>query len=163
MPLPRHLIPKRAKHKEIIVSLTKALLSGFVGACTLTLIHETVRRLAPDAPRMDILGMRAISNSLQAVGEQPPDHKTLHRAALVSDLLANSLYYSLVGVGGEKGVWLRGTGLGIAAGVGGVVLPEPMGLGSEPSVRSNATRAMTVGWYLAGALAAATTYRLLQK
>ena len=145
------------------MSIAKAILSGFVGACTLTLLHETARRLDPNAPRMDILGMRAISKSLQAVGEQPPDNIKLHRAALVGDLLANSLYYSLVGVGSEKSVWLRGAGLGIAAGVGGVMLPEPMGLGAGPSGRTNATRAMTVGWYLAGALAAAAAYRLLQR
>jgi hypothetical protein len=112
---------------------------------------------------MDVLGMRAISKSLQTVGGQPPDNKNLHRAALVSDLLANSLYYSLVGLGPEKNIWLRGAGLGIAAGAGGVLLPGPMGLGEEPSGRSNVTRAMTVGWYLVGALAATTTYRLLQR
>jgi hypothetical protein len=110
---------------------------------------------------MDILGMRAISKSLRAVGERPPDNKSLHRASLVGDIFANSLYYSLVGVGREESVWLRGAGLGMAAGIGGVMLPEPMGLGGEPSGRTNATKVMTVGWYLAGALAAATTYRIL--
>ncbi|MGE5463201.1 MAG: hypothetical protein ACM3PS_07595 [Syntrophothermus sp.] len=143
------------------MSLAKAIMSGLVGACTLTLIHETARRLSPDAPRMDVLGMRAISKSMRAMGHQPPDNSSLHRAALVGDVLANALYYSLVGGGSQKGVWLRGAGLGVAAGIGGVVLPEPMGLGGEPSGRSTATKAMTVGWYLAGALAAAATYRLL--
>ena len=143
------------------MSFVKALVSGLIGACTLTLIHETVRRLSPDAPRMDLLGMRAISKSIRAAGGQPPDNRTLHTVSLVGDMLANSLYYSLVGVGGEKGVWLRGAGLGMAAGLGGVMLPEPMGLGGEPSGRTNATKVMTVGWYLAGALAAATAYRLM--
>ena len=143
------------------MSFAKALVSGLIGACTLTLIHETARRVAPNAPRMDILGMRAISQSLRAVGVHPPDDKSLHRASLAGDLLANSLYYSLVGVGREKSIWLRGAALGIAAGIGGVMLPEPMGLGGEPSGRSHATKAMTVGWYLAGALAAAATYQLL--
>lgn len=143
------------------MSLVKALVSGFMGACTLTLIHETARRVAPNAPRMDILGMRAMSKSLRAMGEQPPDEKNLHKASLVGDILANSLYYSLVGVGREKSVWLRAAGLGIAAGAGGVMLPEPMGLGGEHSGRTNATKAMTIGWYLAGALAAAATHQLL--
>lgn len=143
------------------MSFAKAILSGFIGACTLTLIHETARRLVPDAPRMDILGMRAISKALRTVGEQPPESKRLHRASLIGDILANSLYYSLVGVGRAENVLLRGAGLGIAAGVGGVLLPEPLGLGGEPSGRSDATKVMTVGWYLAGALAAAAAYRLL--
>ena len=105
--------------------------------------------------------MRAIPKSLRAVGDQPPGNKSLPRASLAADILANSLYYSLVGVGREKGVWLRGAGLGIAAGLGGVMLPGPMGLGVEPSGRSDATKVMTVGWYLAGALAASAAYRLL--
>jgi len=67
----------------------------------------------------------------------------------------------ITGLCNEKGIWLRAAGLGIAAGIGGVMLPCPMGLGEEPSGRTNATKGMTVGWYLAGALAAAATYRLL--
>ena len=140
------------------MSFAKALLSGFVGACTVTLIHETARRFVPDAPRMDILGMRAISKSLRAVGEQPPAGRRLHTAALVGDILSNSLYYSLVGVGRGKNVRLLGAGLGTAAGVGGVVLPEPLGLGGDASGRSKSTQIMTVGWYLAGGLAAALAY-----
>lgn len=143
------------------MSFAKAILSGFVGACTVTLIHETARRSIPNAPRMDILGMRAISKSLRTLGVQPPESKRLHTTALIGDILANSLYYSLVGVGREKSVVLRGAGLGIAAGVGGVMLPEPLGLGSRPSGRSNATKVMTIGWYLAGALAAAAAYKFL--
>jgi hypothetical protein len=50
------------------MSFARALISGFVGARTLTLIHETARRVNPNAPRMDILGMRAISKSLRAMG-----------------------------------------------------------------------------------------------
>lgn len=141
--------------------LAKALLSGFIGACTLTLVHETARRVIPNAPRMDVLGMRAISKSLRTMGERPPENRRLHRAALVGDMIANSLYYSLVGVGREEHVFLRGAGLGLAAGVGGVMLPEPLGLGEAPSARTDSTKIMTVAWYLAGAFAAAVSYRLL--
>jgi hypothetical protein len=143
------------------MSFAKALFSGFIGACTLTLIHETARRVNPNAPRMDILGMRAISKSLRAVGDQPPDHKSLHRASLIGDIFANTLYYSLVGIGRENSVWVRGTGLGLAAGIGGVMLPVPMGLGEVPSGKTTVTKFMTVVWYLAGALAAASAYRFL--
>ena len=143
------------------MSFARAILSGFIGACTLTLIHETARRIVPNAPRMDILGMRAIEKSLRTVGFQTPENQRLHTAALVGDLLANSLYYSLVGVGREESVLLRGAGLGLASGLGGVLLPEPLGLGGEPSGRSTSTKVMTVGWYLAGAFAAALTYRLM--
>jgi hypothetical protein len=92
------------------MTFAKALVSGLIGASTLTLLHGTARRLVPDAPRMDILGMRAISKSLRAVGDPRLDNTSLHRASLIGDILANSLYYSLVGVGRERGVWLRGAG-----------------------------------------------------
>jgi hypothetical protein len=110
---------------------------------------------------MDVLGMRAIARSMEALGQEPPPACRLHDLALVGDIVANSLYYSLVGVGRPEGAWLRGTLLGLAAGVGAVVLPRSLGLGAAPSKRTAATQAMTVGWYLFGGLAAAAAGRLL--
>lgn len=143
------------------MSLLRALASGLAGAGVLTLIHESARRALPDAPRMDVLGMRAIAKSMRGVGQEPPPADELHALALAGDVVSNSLYYSLVGVGGPGGALVRGTLLGLAAGVGAVLLPEPLGLGSAPSARTTQTKAMTVGWYLAGGLAAALAYRLL--
>jgi hypothetical protein len=111
---------------------------------------------------MDVLGMRAIAKSLQrGAGQEPPPADELHTLALAGDIVANSLYYSLVGVGRPRGAVARGALLGLAAGVGAVLLPEPLGLGNEPSARTTETKAMTIGWYLAGGLAAALAYRLL--
>ncbi|HEY1404511.1 MAG TPA: hypothetical protein VGB05_10320 [Pyrinomonadaceae bacterium] len=143
------------------MSVLQAAASGFAGACALTLIHESARRSLPRAPRMDVLGMRAIARSMRRVGHEPPPAGELHTLALVGDVVGNSLYYSLVGVGRPEGALLRGTMLGLAAGVGAVLLPEPLGLGDAPSARTPQTKAMTVGWYLAGGLAAALAYRLL--
>jgi hypothetical protein len=58
-----------------------ALRSGLVGAATLTVIHESVRRLRPDAPRMDMLGRRAISRGMAVVGAEPPDEDRFQAAA----------------------------------------------------------------------------------
>jgi hypothetical protein len=127
--------------------------AGLAGAGAVTLIHETMRRLDPDAPRMDVLGMRAISKILRSAGTEPPAEDKLFGLTLAGDILSNSLYYSLTGSG--KNAWLRGTLLGLAAGVGGVVLPGPLGLGTAPSNRTTKTKVMTVTWYLLGGLAAA--------
>lgn len=143
------------------MSVLTAAASGFAGACVLTLIHESARRALPDAPRMDVLGMRAIARTMRGVGQEPPREEELHAMALAGDVAGNSLYYSLVAVGRPEGALLRGTILGLAAGVGAVLLPEPLGLGDAPSARTPQTKAMTVGWYLAGGLAAALAYRLL--
>ncbi|OKL41113.1 hypothetical protein [Pontibacter flavimaris] len=132
----------------------KAMAGGLAGACVLTLVHETVRRLVPDAPRMDVLGMRAISKLMKMAGEEPPqDKEELHTMSLVGDIFSNSVYYSLAGTG--RDAWWRGAILGAAAGAGAVLLPGPLGLGEEPSNRTPKTQAMTIGYYLLGGMVAA--------
>jgi hypothetical protein len=138
-----------------------SILSGAAGAAGLTLLHETVRRAVPDAPRMDVLGERAIAAGLRAVGAAPPREPHLHAAALVGDLVSNTAYYALVGLGGRDGAIARGGLLGLAAGLGAVFLPGPLGLGTRPSGRTPQTAAMTVAWYAVGGLIAGAAYRRL--
>ena len=141
--------------------MLKALGSGLVGACALTLIHETARRFIDDAPRMDVLGMRALSKAARAADLDPP--VPLHEAALVGDLVSNSLYYSLVGAGSRREALRNGALLGLAAGVGAVYLPERLGLGRQPTEDSPQTQLMTVAWYLLGGLAAGAAYQALAR
>lgn len=141
----------------------KALVSGLTGAIALTTVHETARRELADAPRMDLLGMQAIRRSMTAISQQPPGEERLHEVALAGDVIANSAYYSLVALGKPEGAWIRGALLGLAAGIGAVALPGPLGLDKSPSSRSTATQAMTIGWYLLGGIAAAGAYRLLAR
>src|SRR5947209_6066168 len=136
--------------------MLKALGSGLVGACALTLIHETARRFVDDAPRMDVLGMRALSKAAHAVDVSPP--VPLHEAALVGEVVSNSLYYSLVGAGSRSDALRNGALLGLAAGLGAVFLPEPLGLGRQPTEDSPQTQLMTVAWYTIGGLAAGAAY-----
>ncbi len=136
-----------------------ALLSGLAGATALTVIHESARRMHPDAPRMDTLGRRSIARGMEAVGLEPPDEDRLQAAALAGDVVSNSLYYSLVGLGGPSGALARGAALGALAGLGAVALPPLMGLGHRPGARTPQTAAMTFGWYLIGGIAAAMAYR----
>jgi hypothetical protein len=145
------------------MSLAKAAASGLIGACTLTLIHESARQFVPSAPRMDILGMRAIAKSLRLLDEEPPPENKLHKITLAGDIVSNSAFYSLVGVGESDHALLRGTLLGLAAGIGAVVLPGPLGLGGAPSARTAETKVMTIGWYVAGGIAAGLAYHLLSK
>lgn len=135
------------------MEVSKALVSGLAGAVAITIAHETLRRLVPEAPRMDVLGMRAISKTMKKAGAQPPESGSLRAWAMVGDIVSNSIYYSLAGVG--KDAWLRGGLLGAGAGAGAILLPGPMGLGTDPSNRTNSTRVMTVGLYLMGGLVAA--------
>lgn len=143
------------------MGLLQALGSGLAGACALTLLHETTRRTVPNAPRMDVLGMRALAKLFGAAGADVPRGDTLHNLALGGDVAGNAAYYSLVGLAGRDNALACGALLGLAAGVGAVALPGPMGLGTSPSNRTTATQAMTVGLYLAGGLAAGLTYQMM--
>lgn len=143
------------------MSAVEALGSGLAGACALTAGHETARHLFRDAPRVDVLGERAIARTAQAAGYTPPPEEQLYPAALAGDLVSNSLYYSLVGLHGREGPLVCGSLLGLTAGIGAVTLPGPMGLGSSPTARSATTALMTVALYTLGGLAAGLAYRLM--
>lgn len=141
------------------MGIIKSLAGGLAGACFLTLIHETTRRLVPEAPRMDVLGMRAIAKGMKGAGHEPPSDDKLHSLAMIGDIVSNSLYYSFAGTGSKA--WLRGALLGVSAGIGAVVLPGPLGLGEAPSARTPQTKVMAFGIYFLGGLAAAAVGQLL--
>ncbi|WP_227006285.1 hypothetical protein [Rufibacter latericius] len=151
---------KRASKKRLNKWLRSSI-AGLAGAMAVTVVHETVRRFYPKAPRMDILGMRAIAKGLRYAGQTPPDDDKLHTWSLVGDIVSNGLYYSLTG-GGKK-AWWRGAVLGAAAGVGGVILPGPMGLGVAPSARTKQTQALTIGYYLLAGVVAGGVAKWLRK
>ena len=143
------------------MSLLKALGGGLIGAAALTAIHETARRIFQDAPRMDLLGMRALAKTARAAGFEAPPKDELFGITMAGDIVANSLYYSIAGLGDARHAALRGAALGLAAGVGAVLLPGPLGLGTDASARTPATQAMTVAWYTAGGIAAGAAMQLL--
>jgi hypothetical protein len=112
---------------------------------------------------MDRLGMQAISKGLKKAGLKVPKEKTLFTVAMAGDLVSNALYYSAAGIGSEKNIWLRGSLLGLAAGLGAVLLPEPLGLSERHSNRTVATQLMTVGLYFTGAVVTTAVIKLLTK
>jgi hypothetical protein len=145
------------------MKLAKALASGLVGALALTLINESARKVIPDAPRTEKLGMRWVAQKFRQMDRPVPDRKRLYWMAFADDIVSNTLYYSLVGAGSRRGTWLRGALLGAGGGLGAVVLPPQLGLGEGPTARTTETQAMTVGWYLLGGLAAAAAYTLFNR
>jgi hypothetical protein len=146
----------------LMANIIRALGSGFIGACTVTVLNLAAQRLTPNAPKLDLLGIRALAMGFAGLGKSPPKRETLRTDALVGDLISNTLYYSLVGSGeNNRGTWVRALILGLAAGLGAVFLPPLMGLGKQPTQNRSTTRLLTVLWYLKGALVAATTARFL--
>ena len=143
-------------------STLRSLASGAIGALALTALNEGARRRVPHAPRMDVIGMRALSAAVRALGGRPPRGRTLFRETMGADLLSNTIYYGLVGAGARQTRLSRGILLGAAAGLGAVLLPPLLGLGHSPGSRRPATPLMTVAWYTAGGVAAALAGRLLE-
>jgi len=143
------------------MKLLPSLAAGFAGAIALTALHEVARRLRPhDAPRMDVLGERGLRKLLNLADLPQPTEGVAYSATMLGDILSNGLYYTLVGSGPRS--LPRGLLLGATAGVGGVVLPGPLGLGEAPSSRTPQTQAMTVAWYTVGGLVAGAVAQALR-
>jgi hypothetical protein len=142
-------------------TLSKAVAAGAIGAVTTNVLHEIARRSTQEAPRVDLLGMQALAHLLKAVGTGVPDHGTLYRLTLAGDLVSNSGYFALLGAAPGDRKLAAGAALGLAAGLGAVYLPGPLGLSTRPTDRGVATRAITVALYGAGGVVAGAAYRAL--
>lgn len=145
------------------MSYSQALTGGFAGALVLNGVHETVRQVLPEAPRVHVIGERALSKILGTLTGSEPAPDDLYVPTLAGDFLANGLYYSLIHFGDSRQAVRNGTLLGLAAGIGAVVLPGPLGLGTAPVNRTPTTTALTIAWYTLGGIVAGAAYRWLRK
>jgi hypothetical protein len=154
---------RRPEHQETSMikgaSVMRALGGGTVGAIALTALHELTRRTVAHPPRMDVIGMRAVSKTVRALGRRPARGDRLFRQTLLGDLAANALYYSLAATG--RRAPQRGLLLGAVAGLGAAALPPVLGLGRSPGSRWPSTPLMTIALYTAGGLAAGAAGRAL--
>ena len=138
-----------------------ALVGGAAGAITLTALHQILKQVTKDAPRADNLGKQALRKALRATGSTPPSDEKLHWSALAGDLAANTAYYSIgLAFGPGPAKWL-GPLLGAGAGAGSVALPGALGLNPDETGRTQTTKMLAFGLYLAGGIAATATYRAL--
>ena len=143
------------------MNISAALAGGLAGTLTVASLHEALRRLTPDAPRMDLLDRKLLQKGFTLIHKDAPGEAELQRWAVGGELVCDTAYYSLAGIGGRKGLWSRGALLGLIAGVTAVLLPKPFGLTAEYSNKTPGTRVMTIGLYLAGGLVAAAITKLV--
>ena len=141
----------------------KGTIGGLAGACALTLLNEGAKKLDKDAPKMDLLGMNAVARLMKGNSLATQAADTLFPIALAGDLVSNSLYYSMAEGGDKKNTMIRGALLGIAAGLGAVLLPERLGLDERPTGRTTKTKLLTISWYLIGGLVAAAAMNAMEK
>ncbi|MFN2450508.1 MAG: hypothetical protein ABR508_12090 [Candidatus Baltobacteraceae bacterium] len=132
--------------------MRNALVAGAVGAVATNVLHETVRRTLPNAPRVDLLGMQALSKII-GTRTEPPKGRALYATTLAGDLLSNSMYFSLIRMAPRTHVVKTGLLVGVIAGIGAVMLPGPLGLSETATARTGMTKALTIALYAAGGVA----------
>jgi hypothetical protein len=86
-----------SKEDGCMTTAGRAATAGAVGALATTRLHEFTRRLLPDAPCVDLLGMQPLAQGLQAAGLAVPGGRPLYALTLAGDLVANTAYFGLVG------------------------------------------------------------------
>jgi hypothetical protein len=130
-----------------------SLLGGLAGAAALTLLNEGAKKINSNAPRLDLLGQNALAKFMK--GNDMLSKTAKQVFPLAGDLISNSLFYGMSRGDSPANTIMRGTLLGLSAGVGAVTLPETLGLEQKFTGASNQTKLMTIGWYVIGGLVAA--------
>jgi hypothetical protein len=138
-------------------------LGGLAGACALTILNESVKKIDKNAPHMDLLGMNAVAKLMKGSGIKSLGSGKPEPASVAGDLISNSLYYGMANAGDKNKTMLRGALLGLGAGVGAVALAKPMGMNAEAEMQTTKTKVLTIAWYVIGGLVAAATINLLTK
>lgn len=138
------------------------LIGGLAGAVALTVIHEAVRRIDENAPRVDLVGEEGINKVMDSIGAEKLEGQSLYVAALTSDIISNGIYYSTIGSAKKGRLLIRGITCGVAAGMGALSLTKKLGLDDTPVNRSTRTKWMTIGYYITGGLVTALTIRALR-
>ena len=141
----------------------KNLIAGFAGALALNILHESLKDKSSDVPRIDRLGEESLGHTLDFLGIGGKRGENLYGATLAGDLISNTIYYSLIGSGNTKNVFCRSIASGLAAGLGAVTLPKPMGLNPKPVAKNNQVKILTVAYYLVGALVTASVIKVIKK
>src|SRR3954469_17833549 len=94
-----------------------SLAAGLAGTVTVASLHEALKRVTPNAPRMDELDMELIRKGLQRIKVETPERGDLQRWAVAGELVCDTTYFGLVALGKKKGAWMRGAALGLVAGL----------------------------------------------
>ena len=103
------------------MKMSSALAGGLAGTVTVASVHEALRRVTPNAPRMDLLDVELIRKGLKSMNKKIPTENELQRWAVGGELFCDTAYYGLAGMGDKKNALLRGVLLGLTAGVTAVV------------------------------------------
>ena len=145
------------------MNLVASIVGGLAGAVAVTLLNEMVKRYDPDAPRLDLLGMDAVSKGFNKADEAVPARGDQYKYSLIGDLVGNTLFFAMAGKGNSRKALAKGSLLGLTAGLGAVFTPKPLGLDEEQTNKTTKTQLMTVAYYLIGGMVAGAVGRMIAK
>ncbi len=144
------------------MKILPAIAGGLAGAVAVTLIHELVRKIDNEAPRMDLMGMQAVSGIIKSTDNRVPERDTLYTITAAGDILGNALYYGL-SVANKKQLWTRSTLMSLSAGLGALILPKYLGLNPQFSNKTARTKVITTSLYLFGGLVSSLVSKMVDK
>ena len=136
------------------------LLSGVAGAAAVTGLNYLGQKLTPAAPRLDVLGRKAVRKTASALPGDQPNESTVQATALAGDATINSLYYAAVGLGRSENPLVRGAVAGALMGVAVVAIAPLLGMGRRPVGEGLTGKAMAIGQYTLGGVAAGMAHRV---
>ena len=138
------------------------LFAGLAGAVALNVLHNALKN-KPDTPRIDFLGEQALQKTVRCFGGNITDTDKLYEATLAGDIVSNTIYYSLIASAKPGYIWPKAVTMGLIAGIAAVKLPEPLGLNPKPVAKTDQKKALTIGYYVFGALVTALIASALKR
>ena len=75
------------------MKVSAALAGGLAGTLTVASLHEALRRVTHDAPRMDLLNIELIRKGFKSMNKEVPKKDELERWAVGGELLCDTAYY----------------------------------------------------------------------
>ena len=142
------------------MKFSPSIISGLTGSIVLTGLHQLLKANVKQAPRMDKLGEQALQKVISVAGGEVKSEESLYNITMAGDLTGNALYYSMVGTLPVNSM-AAGASLGLAAGLGAVLLPEELGLNKRYSNATTKTQLLTIAIYLAGGIVAGLVHKKL--
>ena len=144
------------------MKVVSSLAGGLAGALSVRLVQGILKKVDPNAPRLDLLRKQAAFKISDKINGEPVDAGKLNRFCAAGDIIGNTLYFSLTAAAGKKALPM-GSLLGLGMGAGALTLPAKLGLNSYFVAGTRKRKFMTMGLYLLGGLVAASVSKCLRK
>lgn len=104
------------------MKIANALEGGLTGATTIAVLTDTLKRMNGHSTHLNLFDRKQLRKRFKKTGSKKPLQATKQYTRLAGDLLASTTFFGLSSLGKKKNTLLRGAALGMAAGLGSVLL-----------------------------------------